>query len=115
MLTNKIIAANIYNIRQHLGLTQAEFGKILGSSFQSVCAWEKGRNIPDLETISKIVDMAGTSYNEFFSEDTKVQEESASKIYVTPQEKIIIYKLRSMDVKNRQAFETILSNFKSNH
>lgn len=112
MLTNKIIAIKIFDIRQRLGLTQAEFGKILGSSFQSVCAWEKGRNIPDLETISKILDMADISYNDFFSEDTKVQEKSDSKMYVTPEERSCIYKLRSMDAKTRQAFETILMNFK---
>lgn len=108
MLNNKILATKIFDIRQELGLTQAEFGKILGSSFQSVCAWEKGRNIPDLETIAKIIDMANITYDEFFSENTKVKEESDSKMYISPTERNCIYKLRAMDTKTRQAFETIL-------
>jgi len=112
MLNNKILATKIFDIRQELGLTQAEFGKILGSSFQSVCAWEKGRNIPDLETIAKIIDMANITYDEFFSENAKVKEESDSKMYITPKEKRCIYKLRAMDTKTRQAFETILMSCK---
>ena len=36
---------DIKRIRLKNGLTQGEFGKIIGVSVQSVCAWEKGGNI----------------------------------------------------------------------
>ena len=42
--------------REQLGLTQAEFGKLVGVSKQAVCDWEKGRRTPrpaNLKTIAK--------------------------------------------------------------
>ena len=42
----RINAAGIIRLRNKLGLTQAEFAKVLGVAMHTVSVWEQGRRIP---------------------------------------------------------------------
>ena len=78
MIDNIFIANRIREEREALGLTQEEFGKAIGSSKQSVCAWEiKSQN-------------------------------ATGQITLTEKELQTIYKLRAVSSEKRKAFEVLL-------
>ena len=48
------IAEKILSVRKNSGMTQEEFGALLGVSRQAVSKWEKSETLPDTEYIVKI-------------------------------------------------------------
>ena len=48
------MANRIKMTRESMGLTQKEFGKMLGVGQTTVSAWELGRNEPDYESLRKM-------------------------------------------------------------
>lgn len=108
MIDAKFVAKCIKRTRLDLQLTQEEFGKVLGISKQSICSWEKGRNLPDIINILKIIDISGKTFTKFFSENTIDNEPTETKVYLTPSEKELIYKIRALTPKQYQAIETII-------
>ena len=109
MIDNKYIAEKIKNEREHLGLTQEEFGKLIGISKQSISSWEKGRNLPDILNIAKIAALSGRTLAEFFTDSSsKTCNLLMQRENYTEKEKQIIYKLRSMNAEKRKAFEILL-------
>lgn len=52
---------NLKLLRQERGLSQAELGKLIGHSQQSVANYETGANDPDLQTLIFLADYFNTS------------------------------------------------------
>src|SRR5262249_7347992 len=50
-------AEEIRRIRRSMGLTQQDFAAKLGVSFAAVNRWEKGRNEPQLDRVTRIREM----------------------------------------------------------
>ncbi len=97
------IANKIKYIRQYLGLTQIELGKIVGATKQCVCCWEKGKTMPDILTFLKILNISGLPLDELFEEiDNK------NKFTLSPDEQKIIAKLRTYPLEKRNALSTLL-------
>jgi transcriptional regulator with XRE-family HTH domain len=48
------IAENIKNLRNSKNVTQEELADYLNISFQSVSKWERGENIPDIQTVAAL-------------------------------------------------------------
>lgn len=48
--------------------TQTRFASILKISQSTVAAWEKGENVPDLENIEKLAELADQKPEEFLAE-----------------------------------------------
>ena len=106
------IANKIKYIRQYLGLTQIELGKIVGATKQCVCCWEKGKNMPDILTFFKILKVSGLSLDELFEEiDNKNKQ---NKFTLSPDEQKIIAKLRTYPLEKRNALSTLLGIDKKN-
>lgn len=49
-------AANLRFLRKRNGLSQRELANILSTTIASVCHWEKGIRVPNLDTIQQISD-----------------------------------------------------------
>ena len=49
-----IIGEKIWEVRKNKKLTQTQFGDLLGARQQSIVKWEKGKSIPNMETLKKI-------------------------------------------------------------
>ena len=101
-----LIGKKIKYIRQYLGLTQGELGKIVGATKQCVCCWEKGKNMPDVLTFFKILNIAGLPLNELFEE--MKNENKQNKFILSPDEQKIIAKLRTYPFEKRTALGTLL-------
>lgn len=63
------IATNIKRIRESRGLTQDEFGKIVGVSGKAVSTWELGLKAPRMGTIQKIADRFHVKKSEIIDDD----------------------------------------------
>lgn len=64
-MKNKIrIGECILNYRREHGLTQGEFGKLIGVSPQAVSKWERELCYPDIFLLSEISDLIGISIDE---------------------------------------------------
>ena len=62
MITLKRIA----ELRKKKGLSQKEFGKIIGAAQNTVCNWENGKREPDNETLNKIASFFNVSTDYLF-------------------------------------------------
>jgi len=51
----------IAEFRKKIGLTQKEFGKLIGSAQNTVCNWENGKREPYNETLNKLADFFGVT------------------------------------------------------
>ena len=108
MIDTQFIANYIKDVRESLNLTQTEFGRLLDTSKQSICAWEKGRNLPDIIILMKIIEMTGKDLSQFINDNNTNNEQADTINYLSPNEKTLIYKLRSLPLKQQQAIETII-------
>jgi DNA-binding transcriptional regulator YiaG len=55
----RVTARSIASLRQRLGLSAAMFGRLLGTSGQSVYNWEAGKAKPRGESLAKIASLKG--------------------------------------------------------
>lgn len=65
----------LIKLRRKLGLSQEEFGQLIGVSRQAVSKWELGQSQPDLESLKRIKEKFNVSYDSLMS-DEKVLESS---------------------------------------
>ena len=58
------IGENIKSIRKANGLSQSQFGKLLGFSARTISDWENGNTEPDITTIKNISKIFKVCYEE---------------------------------------------------
>ena len=69
-MKNKIfISECIVNYRKALGLTQGEFGSLLGVTAQSVSKWEREICFPDIFMLPDISDIIGVSLDQMLGKE----------------------------------------------
>jgi SOS-response transcriptional repressor LexA len=54
-----MVSLRIREIREDTGLTQEAFGAKIGNKQSNIADWERGRSVPSLESLQKIVDFYG--------------------------------------------------------
>lgn len=57
----------IAELRKERGLSQKEFGKLIGAAQNTVCNWENGKREPDTQTLNKIAKFFGVSVDYLLS------------------------------------------------
>lgn len=85
------------------GLTQKDVSDILKRPQQTIGAWEVGRSQPDMDTLSKLLQLYRISANDFFEFDEELD------FKVTLEEKAHIKKYRVLDQYGKNAVEAILN------
>lgn len=89
--------------RASSGLTQKDVADILNRPQQTIGAWEVGRSQPDMDTLSKLLQLYHISANDFFD----FNEEFDFKI--TSEEEKRIKKYRTLDQYGKNAVDAILN------
>ena len=97
------IGKRIVEAREMLGLTQTEFGKILGVAKQTLANWEHGRSLPDIIMLSQIAAVCGMKVDDFLNSPI-----TGSGDGITEREQRIIKKLRVSKLSTKQAIEILL-------
>ena len=80
-MKNKIrIGECILNYRKQHGLTQSEFGELLGVSAQAISKWERELCYPDIFLLPDISDLISISIDELMGKECRfcVHKSSAS-------------------------------------
>lgn len=62
---------NLNKLRKAKGLTQEEFAKAMGVSFQAVSKWERGETYPDIELLPDIANYFNTSIDSLLMQNSK--------------------------------------------
>ena len=66
------IGQKIYEIRKSEGLSQTEFADKFHVTRQTVSNWEHGKNYPDMETLMRISDEYGITFDELIKSDREL-------------------------------------------
>lgn len=106
MITPEELSNKIKEVRSYLGLTQTEFGNLICASKQGVCAWEKGRALPDVISLLRIAELAPGGPIKFFTPTDEILLQDNPTI--TSTEAKIIAKIRTLPLSKRNAIETLL-------
>lgn len=61
-----LVAQKIREYRQQHGLTQEDFGRLLGVSAQAISKWERVECYPDITFLPEIAALLGCSINDLF-------------------------------------------------
>lgn len=67
MLTKSDVGNILRSIRINSGYSQAELGKMIGKTQQTLARWERGENQPDIATLFQICELCGTTVSEAFN------------------------------------------------
>ena len=97
------IGKRIVEAREMLGLTQTEFGKILGVAKQTLANWEHGRSLPDVIILAQIAAVCGMKVDDFLKSPI-----TGNGNGITDREQRIIKKLRISKPSTQQAIEILL-------
>lgn len=75
---SNIVGQRIKSIREELGLTMGEFGKVLDGykvegkiKSGTVSNWETGKNLPNKNRLRKIAELGNTTVESLIKTDTK--------------------------------------------
>lgn len=63
-----VISEKIKDYRQKNGLTQGDFGNLIGVSAQAISKWEREVCYPDITFLSDIAEILSCNINDFFTE-----------------------------------------------
>ena len=62
-------------LRAERGLTQEQFGELVGVTRAAVCLWESGKRWPSSEDLPRIAKTLGCSIDDLFREETAAHDE----------------------------------------
>lgn len=100
----KNIAANITKHRKLMKLSQKELAETIGAkSFTTVSSWERGGNVPDVETLFKLCTLFNISVDEMYGAEQlarEVEEIGAIQSYL--EELGYIVKLSSIPLESHK-------------
>ena len=105
------IGSNIKSLRESLGMTQDEFGKIAGLTGKAVSTWESDKKVPRMGAIQRIADYFNIPKSALFEELTKDGTSSEFSVIQrtanVASEKNIGQKIRELRLANRLTLEQV--------
>ena len=88
-----ILGTRIKTLRKEKGLTQQQLAELINVTKVSICCYEKGNRIPNLETFMDLVNVLDTTPNYLLGTDIKVVQEDDEDYSISlPKEDIQIIK-----------------------
>ncbi|MBQ6743410.1 MAG: helix-turn-helix transcriptional regulator [Acidaminococcaceae bacterium] len=99
------IGSKIRIVREHMGLTQDEFGHRIGAAKQTISGWENGQSLPDIITLCDIAEMCGLTLNDFVEISNN---DSFPATEFSDKERCTIERLRAAQPNIRSAIEVLL-------
>ena len=95
----------IKKIRKEKNLTQAEFAKEMGVTFQAVSKWENGKNIPDISILKKISNKYNIDINDLLEGNSKLKKNNIIKIFIIILVLVCIVFCTSFFIHKNNSFE----------
>ena len=74
---------NLKKVRKSKGLTQKALSEKLGVALSTVAMWETGSRQPDYQTLNRIADFFGVSFDELLEDQSEKQAMRDDEIYIS--------------------------------
>ena len=74
---------NLKKVRKSKGLTQKALSEQLGVALSTVAMWETGSRQPDYQTLNRIADFFGVSFDELLEDQSEKQAMRDDEIYIS--------------------------------
>ena len=101
---------SIRKLRLHMGMTQKEFGEIIGVKQQTVCKYERVNTNVSLEVLQKISDAFGVKVEEMIADNLDRYIQSGNRRNISLEiEKYIINRVRKLNGKELKKLIKFLS------
>ena len=101
---------SIRKLRLHMGMTQKEFGEIIGVKQQTVCKYERVNTNVSLEVLQKISDAFGVKVEEMIEDNLERYIQSGNRRNISIEiEKDIINRVRKLNGKELKKLIKFLS------
>ncbi len=101
---------SIRKLRLHMGMTQKEFGEIIGVKQQTVCKYERVNTNVSLEVLQKISDAFGVKVEEMIEDNLERYIQSGNRRNISLEiEKDIINRVRKLNGKELKKLIKFLS------
>lgn len=94
----------IARLRKEKGLTQEQFGELLGVSNRTVSRWETGRNMPDLSILKEVANCLGVPLTDLLEGEYSARKGNGEEDI----EKIIDYSQRQKELSKKNLNKHII-------
>lgn len=92
-----ILGVRIKELRKQKGLTQQQLGDLIGVTKVSVCCYENGTRIPNLDTLLDMADIFGVDVSYLVGRDNFIIAEG-NHYYMSKEEVKLIQELRNSPI-----------------
>lgn len=92
-----ILGVRIKELRKQKGLTQQQLGNLIGVTKVSVCCYENGTRIPNLDTLLDMADIFGVDVSYLVGRDNFIIAEG-NHYYMAKEEVKLIQELRNSPI-----------------
>lgn len=104
-MQKRMVGQRIRNIRQELGMTLEEFGKLFNAGKSNVRKWEVGSSLPNPERLKAIAKIGNTTVEELINVDIDYQNFKKLLIEKDPDiKKLILSKLSDLPYENYKTY-----------
>ena len=97
------IASRLCDLRMHSGLSRYSLSKKTGLSETQLGNYERGKTLPNLSSLGKILDALGCTYSEFFNES------DSDAIYPSAKELAHIKCYRALTLSQQDSIDGIMN------
>lgn len=79
-MSNKSIGEMITTLRKKQGMTQNDLAERMNVTDKAVSKWERNLSCPDINSISKLAEILGTTVEELLNAQTQKEDNNADEI-----------------------------------
>lgn len=79
-MSNKTMGETISLLRKEKGMTQSELAEKMNVTDKAVSKWERNLSCPDVNSISKLAEILGTTVEELLNAQTQKEDNNADEI-----------------------------------
>lgn len=97
------IGLKIRAARHRLGLSQAEFADLIGTSAKTLSSWERGAYLVDVIMLNTIASVSGLTLNDFTDVLSSETDDPPDTYDFTEAEKQLIQKIRCFRADKKKA------------
>lgn len=97
------IGRKIRAARQKLGLSQAEFAELIGTSAKTLSSWERGAYLVDVIMLNTIASVSGLTLNDFTDVLSSKTDDPPDAYDFSEAEKQLIQKIRCLRADKKKA------------
>lgn len=98
------ISSRLVSLRADAGISRYQLSKLTGIAATQLAQYEKGKTVPSIESLSKIVDALGCTLPEFFNDGSSI-------LYLSDYEISLLQQYRTLPDAQKVLVRQIIDSF----